>query len=70
MNIGLTSANATGHIKSKVHMAKKEMTYWYDLAEFLLVSVLQTYADSINWWRVHDTDVGNDKLNEKKMALP
>ena len=68
MNIGLTSANATGHIKSKVHMAKKEMTYWYELAEFLLILDLQTSADSINWWRVHDTDVGKDKLNEKKMT--
>jgi len=51
-----------------LHMAKKEMTYWYELAEFLLVLDLQTSADSINWWRVHDTDVGKDKLNEKKMT--
>jgi len=49
-------------------MAKKEMTYWYELAEFLLVLDLQTSADSINWWRVHDIDVGKDKLNEKKMT--
>ena len=53
-----------------LHMAKKEMTYWYELAEFLLVLDLQTSADSINWWRVHDTGVGKDKLNEKKMTLP
>jgi len=51
-----------------LHMAKKEMTYWYELAEFLLVLDLQTSADSINWWRIHDTDVGKDKLNEKKMT--
>jgi len=51
-----------------LHMAKKEMTYWHELAEFLLVLDLQTSADSINWWRVHDTDVGKDKLNEKKMT--
>jgi len=51
-----------------LHMAKKEMTYWYELAEFLLILDLQTSADSINWWRVHDTDVGKDKLNEKKMT--
>jgi hypothetical protein len=53
-----------------LHMAKKEMTYWYGLAEFLLVSDLQTSADRNNWWRVHDTDVGKDKLNERKMTLP
>ena len=58
-----------------LHMAKKEMTYLYGLAEFLLVSDLQTSADSINWWRIHDTDIGTDQLNENKikpqqMTLP
>jgi hypothetical protein len=51
-------------------MAKKEMTCWHELAESLLVLDLQTSADNINWWRVHDTDFGKDMLNEKKMILP
>lgn len=56
-------------------MAKKEMTYLYELAEFLLVSDLQPSAYSIDWWRVDDKDVGKDKLDEKKnkpkkMTLP
>jgi hypothetical protein len=56
-------------------MAKKEMTYVYGLAVFLLVSDLQTSADNINLQRIRDTDIGKDQLNENKikpqlMTLP
>lgn len=67
-------------------MVKKEMTYLYELAEFLLVSDPQTSADNINQRRardlkqinlrrVHDIDIGKDENKGKKnhhiqMGLP
>jgi hypothetical protein len=49
-----------------LHMVKKEMIHLYELAEFLLVSDLQTSADIKKGMRlVHDLDVYSQNKGEK-----
>jgi hypothetical protein len=49
-----------------LHMVKKEMIHLYELAEFLLVSDLQTSADINKSMRpVHDLDVDSQNNGNK-----
>jgi hypothetical protein len=51
-----------------LHMVTKEMTCLYELAEFLLVSDLQTSAICIPRWRVHDTDIDKHQHRRKEYS--